>query len=280
VADPVSAGLENGDPTTRMTFDTMGTTVSLVISGLVDAGGGPGTLDRIRKIFDDADRRYSLCRPQSELSLIASGLLRLSQASVELRQMYELAISWRNTTQGAFTPHRGDGTVDLSGVVKGWAIAQAGEVLASAGLDNWCINAGGDVLASGTNRTGPWTVGIVDPADRTALLASVRVPGHLGAVATSGSAERGDHIWTQTAAGSRPFLQVTVVAADIISADALATAIIAGGRETLDLATSGWPVEVLAVERSGALLATPGFRRILTTVPTLPGPPRPAQRSC
>ncbi|HEY8752330.1 MAG TPA: FAD:protein FMN transferase [Arthrobacter sp.] len=81
--------------------------------------------------------------------------------------------------------------MDLSGVVKGWAIAQAAEVLTSAGLDNWCINASRDVLASGTNRTGPWTVGIVDPA------------------------ERGDHIWTQTTTGSGPFLQVTVLAADI-----------------------------------------------------------------
>jgi thiamine biosynthesis lipoprotein len=265
----MSTSLGNWDRMTTMAFDTMGTTVSLIVSGRYEEGAGPGTIDRIKKIFDDADRRYSLYRPKSELSRIASGLLRLSQASVELRQMYELAISWRNTTQGAFTPHRGDGTVDLSGVVKGWAIAQAAEVLASEGLDNWCINAGGDVLASGTYRTGPWTLGIVDPADRTALLASVRLPGHLAAAATSGLAERGDHIWTQTTTGSRPFLQVTVLGADIITADALATAIIAGGRRTLDLATSGWPVEVFAVERNGALLATPGFRRILTTVPIL-----------
>ncbi|MCU6479695.1 FAD:protein FMN transferase [Arthrobacter sp. A2-55] len=260
---------ENGDRLTTRVFNTMGTTVSLIVRGWYGEGTGPGTVDGIVNIFDDADQRYSLYRPESELSQIASGSLRLCQASVELRQMYELAISWRNSTHGAFTPHRADGTIDLSGVVKGWAIAQAAAVLAAEGLDNWCINAGGDVLARGTNRTGAWTVGIIDPVDRTALLASVRMPGHLPAIATSGVAERGDHIWTQTTTGSRTFLQVTVLAADIITADALATAIIAGGRGTLDLATTGWPVEVFAVERNGALLATPGFRRILTTAPIL-----------
>jgi len=57
---------------------------------------------------------------------------------------------------------------------------------------------------------------------------------------------------------------VTVVANDIVTADVLATAIVAGGRATLDLATDSWPIDVLATAR-GELVATPGIRAILAS---------------
>lgn len=57
------------------------------------------------------------------------------------------------------------------------------------------------------------------------------------------------------------FRQVSVVAADIVTADVLATAIVAGGLQILNRATDGWDIEVLAVRAGGELLATPGFRR-------------------
>ncbi len=79
------------------------------------------------------------------------------------------------------------------------------------------------------------------------------------ALATSGSAERGEHIWTVGAARSE-FLQVSVAAQDIVTADVLATAIVAGGTQTLDRSVEKWGVDVLAVGRTGTLLATPGFR--------------------
>jgi thiamine biosynthesis lipoprotein len=53
---------------------------------------------------------------------------------------------------------------------------------------------------------------------------------------------------------------VSVAAQDIVTADVLATAIVAGGRPTLDAVTARWDVDVLAVADDGGLLATPGFR--------------------
>jgi thiamine biosynthesis lipoprotein len=79
------------------------------------------------------------------------------------------------------------------------------------------------------------------------------------ALATSGSAERGDHIWTAGTRGAE-FVQVSVAAADIVMADVLATAIVAGGTAMLHRATDHWDVDVLAVRRDGELLGTPGFR--------------------
>lgn len=57
----------------RHIFDTMGTTGSL-------SADGPVPIARIEQIFEDADRRFSLYRPDSELSRIASGHLRLDDA--------------------------------------------------------------------------------------------------------------------------------------------------------------------------------------------------------
>ena len=106
-----------------------------------------------------------------------------------------------------------------------------------------------------------WAAGVVDPLDRSALLSAYRLggPDTRRALATSGSAERGDHIWTAGSRGAE-FAQVSVAAADIVTADVLATAIVAGGTAMLHRATDGWDIDVLAVRRTGELLATPGFR--------------------
>lgn len=127
-------------------FDTMGTTVSLVLGGALTPDLLEEAVRQVTGIFAAADARYSLYRPESELSRICRRELRLPDASAELRQMYDLAIDWRNRTNGAFTPHPGDGSIDLSGVVKACAIAQAATILCAQGVHSWCINAGGDVL--------------------------------------------------------------------------------------------------------------------------------------
>jgi thiamine biosynthesis lipoprotein len=54
-----------------------------------------------------------------------------------------------------------------------------------------------------------------------------------------------------------------VVADDIVTADVLATAIVAGGEEMLTEACARWDIDVLAVQTDGGLRATPGFRAAL-----------------
>ena len=105
--------------------------------------------------------------------------------------------------------------------------------------------------------------GIADPDDRSALLCAVELRGSRRAIATSGGAERGDHIWLAGTAERAEFEQVTVVADDIVTADVLATAIVAGGRRTLDDLTDRWDIDVITVDRRGELLATPGIRTAL-----------------
>ncbi|MRX44235.1 FAD:protein FMN transferase [Agromyces sp. Q22] len=219
-------------------------------------------------VFARWEARCSLFDAGSELSRVGRGELALVDASADVRDAYALALRWRDATDGAFTPHRGDGLIDLNGVVKALAVEEAGEALDHAGFAGWSIGAGGDVLVSTTSPgpDGPGRpVGIVDPTDRSTLLARIDLePPHRRAVATSGSVERGDHIWTMPGAGPSPFLQVSVAAADLVTADVLATAIVAGGRASLDDLADRHDVDVLAVARDGALLATPGWPRRAT----------------
>jgi thiamine biosynthesis lipoprotein len=149
------------------------------------------------------------------------------------------------------------------------AMDAAANGLASAGVENWAINVGGDIVISpASGRADPWSVGIVDPQDRTEFLTSVALGGDRRACATSGVSERGDHIWR--ARGKSEFVQATVLADDIITADALATAIIAGGTETLDLACRTWPIDVITVDVAGALRMTPGAVIAMNRASSLP----------
>lgn len=250
------------------TFLAMGTVVSLTAAFPAEGSPNPTELDAAVRLieadFAELEERFSLYREDSEASALARGVIRLAHASPEMRDCYEEAVEWRRRTHGAFTAERPDGVLDLSGLVKGRAIAQAGDSLDAFGLRNWCLNAGGDVLVSGTPSPGDpgrsWLAGVVDPADRRTLLGAYPLgSGARRALATSGSAERGDHIWGVGGRKSE-FVQVSVAGPDIVTADVLATAIVAGGRELLDIAALEWNVDILAVTRDGELFATPGFR--------------------
>lgn len=238
----------------RDVFTTMGTVASLTFDAV-----GPESIRPVQDIFDHYDATFSLFMPESELSQIAAGQLSLANASSELRDTYAAALEWRATTHGEFTPHRPDGVIDLSGVVKAIAMERAGAELIRSGVTSWCLNVGGDVLVSGVDEhSEPWSVGIVDPLDRIALLTSTTLRGSRRACATSGSAERGDHIWTIGAAPT-VFVQATVLADDIVTADVLATAIIAGGLHALDQISATWNIDAMTIDRDGNIRMTPEF---------------------
>lgn len=248
------------------TFRSMGTVVSLTVASGGYAQTAVDELESAAAVVEDKftelDLAFSLYRNGSEASRLARGELTLAYASESMRALYAEAAEWRLATDGAFTAERADGTLDLSGIVKAHAVREAAMSLEALGLRDWCLNAGGDVLVSGSPGPGteePWLAGIVDPQDRRALLGAYPM-ATLPALATSGTAERGQHIWS--VGGAAPeFNQVSVAATDIVTADVLATAIVAGGTRTLDQAVEKWKVEVLAARPDGTLLATPGFRK-------------------
>ena len=97
----------------------------------------------------------------------------------------------------AIRPGRPDGPgLDPAGLVKGWSVDEAAMILRGHGLRDFSIDAGGDVLCVGTPPDGGrWRVGIRHPQrPDTAVAAVVEIES--GAVATSGTYFRGEHIQT------------------------------------------------------------------------------------
>lgn len=235
-------------------FEAMGTTVSILAHHPLPAD----VRDGVRDAFEQLEARFSLWRPDTEGARFARREVHLRDTSPEFRAAYDEAIEWRTRTEGAFTPHRPDGNVDLSGIVKALGIKAAADVLDAHGVTDWCLNAGGDVLVRGAQPDGtPWVVGIVDPDDRTRLLTQFATHPGRRAVATSGLAERGDHVWRLGADAT--FTQVTVCASDIVTADVLATAILAGGPGTLHRLQEQFDLDVLAAASDGGFVASPVF---------------------
>jgi thiamine biosynthesis lipoprotein len=243
----------------------MGTMVSIRIADAdLASRDAISVLNEVEHSFAGLNERFSLYTPESEISRIASGELSLADSSEQMREEYARALQWRDRTGGAFTPHRPDGVMDLSGTIKAVAIDQAAQILHEAGFANFSVNVGGDLTTSGQQAEDipGWITGIVDPLDRTALLAAVQLTSEFPAMATSGSAERGEHIWLRPET-TKDFVQATVIAGDIITADVLATAIISGGQESLNQITQDFSVAVMTVGLDGALQANARFQELV-----------------
>lgn len=246
-------------------FETMGTMVSIRIADTeLDESAAQTAVNHVEQECARLNEKFSLYRDDSELSQIARGELSLAGSSEQMRAEYARALDWREKTDGAFTPHRPDGVIDLNGTIKAVAIEAAAQILTRAGFQNFSVNIGGDLTTSGNQSTeeAGWITGIVDPADRAVILAAVRLSTEFPAMATSSSAERGEHIWLRPET-TKEFVQATVIAADIVTADVLATAIISGGQSSLDQITQNCAVAVLTVAPDGALQANARFQELV-----------------
>ncbi|MDH6532393.1 thiamine biosynthesis lipoprotein [Aurantimicrobium minutum] len=246
-------------------FETMGTMVSIRIADTaLSERDAQAAVTAVEQECGRLNEKFSLYRDDSELSQIARGELTLANSSDDMRTEYARALEWREKTDGAFTPHRPDGVIDLNGTIKAVAIDSAAQILTQAGFQNFSVNVGGDLTTSGDQSPEEqgWITGIVDPADRAVMLAAVRVTAEFPAMATSGTSERGEHIWARPET-TTDFVQATVMAGDIITADVLATAIISGGQATLDQITQNFAVAVLTVAPDGALQANARFQELV-----------------
>jgi len=202
-----------------------------IIVEIVDRGATDRELDALWAFFTAVEARFSTYREDSELSRINRGLLAMEDTSPEMRAMIDRAVRTGDETNGYFDAWR-TGTCDLSGVVKGWAIAEAANRLHANGFHHFCVNAGGDIQTAGLNPDGmPWKIGIRNPMDVTGIVKVVHLSGE--GIATSGTYERGDHIHRPhgSAIENDPVVSLTVIASDVYEADRFATAAFAMGRE-------------------------------------------------
>jgi FAD:protein FMN transferase len=184
--------------------------------------------DRVLEWLHWADETFSTYRADSEISRLGRHELTLDECSSDVAQILERSTELEAATRGYFSAWAG-GSLDPSGLVKGWAIQRASEMLIDAGSLNHCINGGGDVQCIGGPDPGTaWRIGIAHPLRPDTLVGVAQ--GHHLAVATSGSSERGAHVINpHTRTSPEAIASATLIGLDLATTDAYATAAFAMG---------------------------------------------------
>jgi FAD:protein FMN transferase len=234
----------------------MGTTISIDVR---DEDVPAPALEAAAETLRELEARFTTYREDSEVKRLERGELALADAHPDVREVLAACAVLRAESGGAFDAWCG-GALDPSGYVKGWAGERAADVLRSHGATRFALNLGGDVICAAGKSAEPWRVGVrlPDEPERMALVLGIGD----GAVATSGSYERGDHVVdARTGRPANAWRSITVLAPDLATADAVATAALAMGA-----AGPGWAArrpgcEVAAIDPEGRLLTTLGMER-------------------
>lgn len=247
------------------TAELMGTVASvhvLAASGVRDGVPDPALAAQIDRAMTDAldelhevDALFSPFRADSQISALRSGTLLPEDADPRILEVAEACVRLHAASSGRFDANR-DGWFDPTGYVKGWAVECAvrhhlAPLLAAHGVIGAGLSVGGDmqvVTAPGAEWT--WNIGIADPFRPGAIRA--QVPLRNGAIATSGTAERGAHIIdprTGLAVIDAP--TATVIAERLRDADAWATVAAVAGFDDLSWLRG-------APDTSGMLIAADG----------------------
>ena len=239
----------------------MGTAVSFDIrSGVADSGGLAEAVAWLHHV----DQTYSPYIADSPISQLGRGEITLDDVDDEITDVLLMCERLNDDTDGAFdafaVPAPNGTTLDPSGLVKGWSIERAAQILERHGHTDFSINAGGDVAIRGQAAPGvPWSVGIRHPDDTDQLAMVLDVTGP-AAVATSATYERGAHIIDpRTGQPTTDLASVTVVGPDLTWVDAYATTVFVMGIAGLDWLVSHPGYEAMAITHDATVITTPGF---------------------
>lgn len=231
---------------------------------LVDPEATAEHLEAVFRYFQYVDDTFSTYKPMSEISLINAGQVHVQDASSDMRTIFQLAEETKRQTGGYFDIQR-HGRYDPSGIVKGWAIQQAAELLHQAGLHNYYVDAGGDIAAVGHNAAGgPWRVGIRNPFNPQEIVKVIGLADR--GVATSGTYIRGQHIYNPLGDSERirDIVSLTVIGPNIYEADRFATAAFAMGRTGVQFIEALPGFEGYLIDAAGVATLTSGFEAFVT----------------
>ena len=226
-------------------------------------GGTQESLDAVFSYLHEVDARFSTYKQESEISKINRGEIAEPEYSSEMREIFALAHQTNKETNGYFSITKPDGSIDPSGIVKGWAIQGAAKRAQAMGYRNYFLDIGGDIQSSGTDETGAdWTVGIRNPFNRNEIVKALRPLGR--GVATSGTYIRGQHIYNPHAPGReiRDILSLTVVGPDVYEADRFATAAFAMGKGGIAFIEALPGYEGYLIDSGGVATMTTGFESL------------------
>lgn len=211
--------------------------------------------------FKYVDEKFSTYKSSSEISRINRGEIPKQNYSKDMKEILTLSEETKNHTNGYFDIIR-DGKYDPSGLVKGWAIYKAAQILQEKGLNDFYVEAGGDIQTRGLNKDGlAWKIGIRHPFENEKIIKVIYVRD-LG-VATSGTYMRGQHIYNPKEKNKSivDIVSLTVIGPNIYEADRFATAAFAMGRNGIFFIENLKKFEGYMVDADGMAVETSGFKQ-------------------
>ncbi|MEP7352078.1 MAG: DUF2271 domain-containing protein [Acidobacteriota bacterium] len=245
----------------------LGTSLDLMVTGVSEATAEAAehaalsTVERLRQILSTYD-------PASEISRL--GVTGAAQRSSELDHVLAAYRSWNTRTHGSLQAEI-NGKINVDALGKAFIIDQATAAAhaAAPNATSLMLDIGGDIKMVGNSA---FALGIADPAspwDNGTPLTHIHLADQ--AVATSGTYARGPHIIDprngHPAAGA---FAVTVVAADCMTANALATALcVLPPEQGLQLVENTHGAEAILIDRNGAQHRTSGFAALESPAPRI-----------
>jgi len=244
----------------RIDKPTMGMLARVELIG----AGDQKPLDKIFDLWASIDDRFSTYKDSSEITRINRGEIDKTKYSLEMQEVFSLADKTNAETSGYFDIKRPNGFFDPSGLVKGWAIQKGARLAQELGFDSYYLEIAGDIQTRGHDNYGhPWSVGIRNPFDRTQVV-KVLYPRGAG-VATSGSAEQGQHIYNphDSESSLSDIVSITVIGPNIYESDRFATAAYAMGEHGIHFINSLEGFEAYAINSNGIATMTDGIDKYL-----------------
>ncbi len=217
-------------------------------------------LDKVFAYFVLVDETFSTYKATSEISRINRGELLPAQWSEEMKTIMALSKQTKKDTHGYFDILH-NGLYDPSGIVKGWAIQNAANMLAASGFHHFYVDAGGDIQVSGKKDGHLWRVGIRNPFNRAEHVKVLALTNR--GIATSGTAIRGQHIYNphNPSALLMDCVSITVIGPNVYEADRFATAAFAMGRKGIEFIEKLVDFEGYMIDAQARATFTSGFER-------------------
>ena len=209
--------------------------------------------------FRQVDSRFSTYKKDSEISRFNRHEIAKKDVSLEMQEVLRLSDKTKKETDGYFNIRKADGTLDPSGLVKGWAIYQATKIIEQRGFHNFYIDAGGDIQTKGLTQLGKkWRVGIKNPFHPTEIVKIVLLSGQ--GIATSGTYIRGQHVYNPHKKGVlEEIVSISVIGPNVYDADRFATAAFAMQEKGITFIQSLLGFEGYMIDKNGTATMTSGF---------------------
>ena len=218
----------------RKQFPVWGTIVDVdIASPLVSEEALNQGMQQVIDFCKQVDSDFSTYIDTSWVTRLRTHQVEITSCPPSVQEVWQLCLQAKHLTDGAFDPWAVEGGFDPSGLVKGWAADKCADLLVSLGIEHVQVNAAGDLSVRGGFFDGvvkPWRIGVVNPDNRAEVVETFEISD--GAIATSGTYERGAHI-------NDPYTGLIAIGAKSATVvgplgwlcDALATALVVAGED-------------------------------------------------